>query len=150
VKALHHAAVCTRDVDRALSFYHDGLGLDVLMDREFDGDWPGLFAARDGRLRSIFLGDARSRDACIVELVAFPSGAAEAATPSAEPTDGFFLLSFFVDDLDAALTRLGALGLADGVRRIAVPGPSGPVAMATIRDPDGVLIELIDGSSAAT
>ncbi|MEX2254303.1 MAG: VOC family protein [Acidimicrobiia bacterium] len=143
MKVLHHAAVCTRDLDRARCFYRDGLGLHELMDHEFDGDWPELFGARDPRLRSVFLGDPASADAGVVELVGFPSGVADAPSSPAEPAVGFFLLSFFVD-LDATLARLGELGFTDAARRIAVPGPQGPVRMATIRDPDGVLVELID------
>jgi glyoxylase I family protein len=147
VKALHHAAVCTRDVARALRFYRDGIGLEVLMDQEFDGDWPTLFGARAKRLRSVFLGDAASPAAGIVELVAFADGVADAPPIAAEPPAGFFLLSFFVE-LDATLARLRGQGLADDVRRIEVPGPQGPVAMATLRDPDGVLVELIDSGRA--
>jgi glyoxylase I family protein len=147
VKVLHHAAVCTTDVERALRFYRDGIGLDVLMDREFDGDWPTLFGARDRTLRSVFLGDPASADAGVVELVAFPSGVSHAADRVPEPGVGFFLLSFFVDDLDATLDRLSALGFDDPPRRITVPGPQAPVAMATVRDPDGVLVELIATST---
>jgi catechol 2,3-dioxygenase-like lactoylglutathione lyase family enzyme len=46
-------------------------------------------------------------------------------------------------DLSAALERLGALGLGGDPRRIEVSG----VAMAVVRDPDGVLVELVDSSA---
>jgi hypothetical protein len=39
----------------------------------------------------------------------------------------------------AAVERLSATE----ARRIEVASPDGPVAMATVRDPDGVLVELI-------
>jgi len=42
--------------------------------------------------------------------------------------------------------RLNALGIGP-VRRIDQPGPGGAVAMATVRDPDGTLIELIGAPS---
>jgi glyoxylase I family protein len=148
VNVLHHAAVCTDDVDRSLRFYRDGLGLDVLMDHEFDGDWPQLFGASGTRLRSVFLGDPGSADAGVVELVSFPSGHAPGGSRAEVPAQGFFLLSFFVD-LAATLARLEDHGFAGTARRIEVPGPTGPVAMATVRDPDGVLVELIDTGRAA-
>jgi catechol 2,3-dioxygenase-like lactoylglutathione lyase family enzyme len=140
---VHHSAVCVADVDASLRFYRDGLGLDVLMDHEFDGDWPTLFGAPGTRLRSVFLGDPAVSDAGIVELVCF-----DGATPPNEPdgrgpAPGFFLLSFFTD-VAATLARLADLGLGGDPRRIEVPGPAGPVAMATVRDPDGVLVELIE------
>ena len=126
---IHHSAIVVADVDASLRFWRDGLGFDVLMDMEFDGDWPALFGASSTRLRSIFLGHRSSRDAGIVELVVL-----DGVPP------GFFLLSVFVADVDAAVAGLDAVAL----RRIDVPGPDGQrVAMATVRDPDGVMVELV-------
>jgi glyoxylase I family protein len=147
---LHHAAICARDLDASLRFYRDGLGLEVMMDQEFSGDWLTLFHARGDRLHSIFLGDPGSADAGVVELVAFDAGIADGRPPSTEPALGFFLLSFFVTDLDAVLARLAELGFGDDPSCIEVPGPLDPVAMATVRDPDGVLVELIGTSSQST
>jgi catechol 2,3-dioxygenase-like lactoylglutathione lyase family enzyme len=148
VPHVHHSAVITRDVDASLRFYRDGLGLEVLMDHEFDGDWRSLFDAPRDRLRSVFLGDPASPDAGIVELVTFGADAGDAPSPS-PPRPGFFLLSFFVD-VDATLARLAALGLAEPARRIRVPGPGGGVDMVTLRDPDGVLVELVGTAQMPT
>lgn len=147
---VHHSAIYARDVDASLRFYRDGLGLQVLMDHEFDGDWRTLFDAPSTRLRSVFLGDPETPDAGIVELVTFAGGAAGGGSSQpAPPRPGFFLLSFFVD-VEDALTRLAALGFDDPARRISVPGPAGDVEMATVRDPDGVLVELIGTASRST
>jgi catechol 2,3-dioxygenase-like lactoylglutathione lyase family enzyme len=146
VSHVHHSAVYVRDVDASLRFYRDGLGLQVLMDHEFDGDWSTLFDAPSDRLRSVFLGDPDSPDAGIVELVAFAwegTGGDDGDAPTPiPPHPGFFLLSFFVD-VDATLKRLAAVGLEGPARRIQVPAPGGGVEMATVRDPDGVLVELV-------
>ncbi len=137
---VHHSAICARDIDASLRFYRDGLGLEVTMDEEFDGDWPTLFGASGTRLRSVFLGDPAVADAGFVELVSFADlGAGSGA--SGAPATGFFLLSFYVD-VDATLRRLAALGLGGEPRRIAA-GPGDAVTMATVHDPDGVLVELI-------
>jgi catechol 2,3-dioxygenase-like lactoylglutathione lyase family enzyme len=145
---VHHSALCVTDFDASLRFYRDGLGLDVIFDHEFDGDWPTLFDAPTGRLRSVFLGDPAVPDSGIVELVAFVGGSAgpAPALAPAPPATGFFLLSFFTD-VEATLARLAELGLGGEPRRIEVPGPQRPVAMATVRDPDGVLVELIEGGA---
>jgi catechol 2,3-dioxygenase-like lactoylglutathione lyase family enzyme len=140
---VHHSAVYVRDLDASLRFYCDGLGLQVLMDHDFDGDWRTLFDAPGNRLRSVFLGDPGSPDSGIVELVAFAQGVTgDAAVAPMPPHPGFFLLSFFVD-VDATLKRLAAVGIDEPARRIRVPGPEGDVEMATVRDPDGVLVELV-------
>jgi glyoxylase I family protein len=149
---VHHSAIVVRDLDASLRFWRDGVGFAVMMDMHFDGDWATLFGAPANRLRSVFLGAPDRADAGIVELVQFvepatdvppdfPSRAGGASPASA----GFFLLSCYVD-IDAVLDRLAALGLGGVPRRIAVPGPGRPpteVQMATVVDPDGVLVELI-------
>ena len=145
---VHHSAVCVRDLQESLRFYVDGIGLEVLMDHRFAGDWPTLFGVGATELRSVFLGDPRHRDAGIVELVVFDA-TASASTPSAPAGGaGFFLLSFYLD-VEETLARLRALGVeAEG--RIEQPAPDGSVAMATVRDPDGVLIELVDVGEQTT
>ncbi|MBV8860673.1 MAG: VOC family protein [Mycobacterium sp.] len=139
---VHHAAICTADVERSMRFWREGLGFTELFDQTFSGDWPALFGARCDRLRSIFLGDPQTPDTGIVELVVF-DGAGEARAASPGPRHGFFLLSL-QRDVDATLSGLAALGFTDGVRRISVPAPGGAtVPMAVITAPDGVLVELI-------
>jgi len=144
---VHHSAVVVRDVEASLRFWRDGIGFEVMMDRYFDGDWSALFVAPANRLRSVFLGDPTRSDAGIVELVQFGEGADElpnAAVPAVLPATrpGFFLLSCYVD-VEVVLDRLRALDLGGPPRRITVPGPGGAVPMATVVDPDGVLVELI-------
>lgn len=142
MRNVHHSAICVRDVEASLRFWRDGIGLSVLMDRTFDGNWRELFDAPSNRLRSVFLGDSSQPDAGIVELVSF-EGDVDDAPIVTPPAAGFFLLSLF-GDVDSALERLAALDLGGTPRRITVPGPRGGVSMATVRDPDGVLVELID------
>jgi catechol 2,3-dioxygenase-like lactoylglutathione lyase family enzyme len=142
VLGVHHSAICTSDVDVALRFWRDGLGLTELFDHTFTGDWPELFGAKSDRLRSIFLGDPQSPESGIVELVELP-GADEQLRTVARPRHGFFLLSL-QRDVEATLSALAVLGFAEHVRRITVPAPGGKtVAMAVITAPDGVLVELV-------
>jgi glyoxylase I family protein len=139
---VHHSAIQVHDIESSLRFYRDGIGLEVLMDHVFEGDWPTLFDTASTTLRSIFLGDPRHADAGVVELVVV-DGDVRSPAPTEEPGTGagFFLLSFYVD-VDATLARLVSLGFGPA-RRIEQPAPTGPVSMATVRDPDGVRIELV-------
>ncbi len=142
MNGVHHTAVVTTDVERALSFWRDGIGLTVLFDHVFTGDWRTLFDAKTDKLRSIFLGDTGAPETGIVELVVFddPEPAGE---PVTGPSPGFFLVSLN-RDVEPALRRLADAGFTDGVRQIAVPAPQGKqVQMAVITAPDGVRVELI-------
>jgi catechol 2,3-dioxygenase-like lactoylglutathione lyase family enzyme len=139
---VHHTAIVTTDVERALNFWQAGLGLTILFDHVFTGDWPTLFDARTETLRSIFLGDPGAPDSGIVELVVFDNPAAP-PTPPTGPAAGFFLVSLN-RDVEPTLRRLADLGFTDDVRQIAVPAPHGKqVQMAVITAPDGVRVELI-------
>ena len=91
---VHHSAICTADVELALRFWRDGLGLQPLFDHHFTGDWPELFGADGDRLRSIFLGDPQSPDSGIVELVELPGADAANFPPSRGPGTASFSLSF--------------------------------------------------------
>ena len=139
---VHHTAIVTTDVERALSFWQDGLGLNILFDHVFTGDWPTLFDASTDTLRSIFLGDPSTPVSGIVELVVFDNPAPERQS-IAGPAPGFFLVSLN-RDVEPTLRRLADLEFADDIRQIVVPAPHGKqVQMAVITAPDGVRVELI-------
>jgi catechol 2,3-dioxygenase-like lactoylglutathione lyase family enzyme len=142
VTMVHHSAICVRDVEESLRFWRDGLGLAVLMDQRFRGDWPTLLEAPSDSLRAVFLGDPAAADAGIVELVGL--GSLPGPLEAAPPRSGFLLLSVFTD-VEAALGRLAALDLGGTPRRVEVSG----VAMAVVRDPDGVLVELVESGASA-
>lgn len=146
MRALHHTAIVTADIEVSLRFWRDGLGLTQLLDHTFTGDWKTLFGAETDTLRSIFLGDQAHPEAGIVELVQFLGGASVPGAGDPDPGPpraGFFLVSL-QRDVEATLPALAALGFSEGVRRISMPAPGGKrVAMAVITAPDGVLVELI-------
>lgn len=142
--AIHHSALCVRDIDASLRFWRDGLGFDILMDEEFEGDWPTLLLAPSRSLRSVFLGDPKAPASGIVELVDLGALADEGQRPDLAATSGFLLLSVMTG-VEAVLTKLRALGLGGTPRRVEVGG----VAMAVVTDPDGVLVELIDTAAAS-
>ena len=144
--AIHHTVVVVRDIEVSLRFYRDGLGLGLLQDRQVEGDWPDLVDAPSRSLRAVFLGDARVPDnnAGVLELNVF-DGDVPAGPPPAPPRTGFFLLSFFVD-VEVTLSRLADLGLGGLPRRVTQPTPNGPITIAIVRDPDGLLVLLTPGS----
>jgi len=137
---LHHVTLFVRDAERSTRFYRDGLGFAVLVDREFDGDWPTLLgvASSAKRLRAVILGDPKQPHAGQLELITFAEPVPDGPPPCA-PATGTAVLAFRVD-LDAVLPALLELGASD-VRRTTL---SSGHAAATVRDPDGIIVELLD------
>lgn len=148
---IHHSVAVVRDLDESLRFYRDGIGLDVLFDREVEGDWPTLFGAPSRRLRVAFLGDRQVPDvhSGVLELISFTDGSVPARQPAGPMVSGLFMLSFFVD-VDATLKRLAELAMGGTPQRVTQSTPNGPVAIATIRDPDNALVLLTPGSITQT
>src|ERR1700709_2711488 len=107
--AIHHTVLVVGDLDASLRFYRDGIGLEVLQDREAEGDWPALFGAPSRRLRAVFLGEPGRVDdtAGVLELNAL-EGAVPAGEPTSPPRTGLSMVSFFVD-VESTLDRLAAL-----------------------------------------
>jgi catechol 2,3-dioxygenase-like lactoylglutathione lyase family enzyme len=136
---LDHVVIFVADADRSLAFYRDALGLGTILDREFDGPWPEMFGGVGSpRLRAMILGDPDHPDRGQVELLTFAEPVE--LGPGTQPiTTGTVMLSFMADLADV-LPKLAAAGATD-VRRATLENG---VDVATLRDPDGTLVELLD------
>jgi catechol 2,3-dioxygenase-like lactoylglutathione lyase family enzyme len=135
---LHHVTLFVRDADRSTRFYRDGLGFEILVDREFDGDWPTLLGVESKRLRAVILGDPKHPHVGQVELITLAQPVPDGPPPAA-PVTGTVILSVLVD-LEAVLPALLAVGATE-LRRTTL---SNGHAAATVRDPDGIMVELLD------
>ncbi len=141
---LHHVTLFVRDAERSLRFYRDALGFQVFLDREFDGQWPTLFGVESARLRAVICGDPKHPKAGGVELVTFAEPVPDGPPPAA-PATATVMLAFHVD-LEAVLPALLANGATDLRRGTLSRGN----AIATVRDPDGILVELLDTRDPST
>jgi lactoylglutathione lyase len=140
---VHHTAVCVRDIDESLRFWVDGLGFEVIMDHEFSADWNTLLRADTTDLRAVFLGDPTNFDSGILELVDFGDATTDDAEAPEVAVHGFLLVSVMAP-LEETLEKLAEMGLGGEPRRIRSAG----VDVATIRDPDGVWVELMDTAAS--
>lgn len=143
---LHHVALTPRDHKESLRFYCDGLGLQELIDLDgLTGNWKHIFGAPSNKLRSIFLGSPDTGNAGVVELVIFADDAEADARRQAPTaiTNGFFLMSFYVTDVEATITRLEELGVGRDCRTCTIGEGENSFTVGTVRDPDGTLVELV-------
>jgi methylmalonyl-CoA/ethylmalonyl-CoA epimerase len=126
---VHHVAVVVRDLEAALGFYRDVLGLELEVVQEIPID----------RVRIAFLPLGETK----IELVSPTDDTTGVARFLASKGEGFHHVCFEVPDLAEALTRLGIEGieLIDSAPR---RGAEGPVAFLHPRSCHGVLVELIE------
>jgi catechol 2,3-dioxygenase-like lactoylglutathione lyase family enzyme len=138
IHGIHHAAISTPDLERALGFYRDLLGAEIVTDFE----WPAGLEVADrivglpgssARAVMLRLGNA------MVELFEFRSPTPQAGDPERPVCDhGITHICLDVSDIDAEYERLRAAGM----RFHSQPQDLGVVRTVYGRDPDGNVIEL--------
>ena len=126
---VHHVALIVRDLEEALGFWRDILGLPVELVLPIEPD----------RVTIAFLPVGESK----VELVVPADDTTGVARFLASKGEGFHHVCFEVDDLAGTLTSLAddGLELIDAAPR---KGAEGPVAFIHPRSCHGVLVELIE------
>ena len=137
IRGVHHTAISTPDLDRALGFYRDLLGIDVVFEVPFDGDAIEAITALPGAKGRVAMLRAAN-----VHIELFEYAAPEAApNVPGRPVNnhGLTHLCFDVTDLPSEYERLKEAGvefhcppthLGRGVRTLYA------------RDPDGNVVEL--------
>jgi len=126
---IHHVAVVVRDLDQALGFYRDTLGLPVEL----------VLPVPQDRVRIGFLPVGESK----VELVEPADDTTGVARFLASRGEGFHHVCFEVPDIAASLDQLAAQGV-ELIDRVPRAGADGPVAFIHPRSAHGVLVELVE------
>ena len=126
---VHHVALIVRDLDEALVFWRDTLGLPVELVLPIESD----------RVTIAFLPVGESK----VELVVPTDDTTGVARFLATKGEGFHHVCFEVPALAEALRRLEGDGI-ELIDTAARKGAEGPVAFLHPRSCHGVLVELIE------
>lgn len=145
VQGISHVAIGVSDMDRALLFYRDLVGLEVNLDTVEAGFGPN----RDQQRRAVYLrspGSSDPHDFFIVldqQLTREPFGSAPRLFQL-----GTHHFSFWVDDIEARFDRIVEAGFkvlvpitASDVRAYGEPDGTGRVATAIVKDHDGNLVQ---------
>ena len=126
---VHHVAVVVRDLDAALGFYRDTLGMPLEL----------VLPVPSDQVRIGFLTVGESR----IELVEPTSDDTGVARFLASRGEGFHHVCFEVPDVAATLAQLADAGV-ELIDRAPRAGADGPVAFIHPRSAHGVLVELVE------
>ena len=139
ITRMNHTGFVVRDLQKAIEFYRDVMGLKLVVERErTGGPISQVLGYEDTHLK---IGNLAVADGHVLELIEYLN-----PTPGARPTDersvvGGSHLAFEVDDMEATfrdLTSRGAKKLNPPVE--VVPGRK----VCYLQDPEGNWIELME------
>ena len=145
IRAVSHVAVGVSDMDRALGFYRDVLGLKV--DLDTIEEFPGRDAENPVRRRGVYLRWGQGPDASFIVLDQQLSRA-----PFGEPPRLFQIgthhFAFWVDNLDELVERAQGAGFqvamapVDADTKAYGEAPGGRVRTVFLHDADGNSVQL--------
>ncbi len=143
IQTLLHVDLAVASMERALHFYRDGLGINLLEDTIVEGDVPMfLSSGRFSRMRLVILQPSRIGGG--VELIEFESDVTHESAKAEETRGGLQSISFLVDDIPSTVSRLATFGIQPLSEIMEVDLPAlGKSNIVYFEDPDGHQIELV-------
>jgi len=137
-----HRALCIGDLDRAVTFFRDGLGFAPLGTSETEaGAWLETLTGLEGARRT--RQSVRNDQGIVLDLYAFAEPAPVGSRERRKNNQfGLTHLAFYVDDIDAWAGRVAAAGGKVFAHTRATFRDNG-TTMMYCTDPDGIRIELM-------
>ena len=140
-RSLHHTAISTPDLERAVTFYRDLFGFEVVMEMDWPRGYSGvdlIMGVKDTAAEAVML----RREDSMIEIFEFSSPEAKEQASDRPVCDhGITHLCFLVEGIQAEYERLCEAGMEFHCP----PQDSGGGIAATYgRDPDGNVIELLE------
>jgi catechol 2,3-dioxygenase-like lactoylglutathione lyase family enzyme len=144
--AMAHVGITVKDIDKALGFYRDLLGLQVLGDLTIAGeDIERITQVKGAKLRAVYLRSREDMKGPPLELLHFEEPQGETGRPYAHLTNpGITEVAFWVKDMDMMYKELRAHGVEfySSPQLFELEG-YGKVKVVYFRDPDGTTLELL-------
>lgn len=136
---VQHIAISVSDMNKALEFYRDLLGLEVMMDMELDGApaIEAILGVKNIKMRYVLFSGKGAQ----LNLLEFKNPKGENVAAKMRPYDqGIHHIAFSVDSVEEAYKELSA----KGVEFISPPQDTGLAKANAMLAPDGVVIELFE------
>ena len=141
-----HVGITVRNMDKALEFYRDVLGLKVLSDLTIEGEEASEITQVEGtKLRVVYLRNGEDRTGPPIELLHFVEPAGEDGVPYARLTNpGITEVAFWVKDIEKTYEELCAKGVEFYSRpQLFELEGYDKLKAVYFRDPDGTTLELM-------
>jgi catechol 2,3-dioxygenase-like lactoylglutathione lyase family enzyme len=148
VTSMFHGGITVSDMDLALRFYRDALGLELVYDRETTASYLGeVLGLEHPNIRIAFLRAGSSDPETFVELLEYRSVHRRAVKVA--PWDpGAGHLCFYVADIEGIHGSLTSGGYEAHSRPVDIDsGPNEGARVFYVQDPDGHWIELFQRST---
>jgi catechol 2,3-dioxygenase-like lactoylglutathione lyase family enzyme len=142
-----HIAVCVRDMDKALAFYRDILGMRVTLDQVQDttqGGLPHVYSHRRKTRRTVHVWYGEGNTSPHLVLTSHPGDRADGCPIKLDQV-GISHLSFTVKDVKALAQELASKGVKLAAPMEAFTNPQGNVSSIFVYDPDGILLQFDSG-----
>lgn len=139
MKAIRHTGIVVNDLERAMFFYRDMLGLKVVKQIDECGVYLEMITGLKGvKITTVKMS---ADDGNLIELLKFYSHPCDSQDRNIN-TLGISHVAFTVDNVEAEYLRL----LNQGILFVSAPqiSPNGYAKVAFCRDPDGTFIELVE------
>jgi catechol 2,3-dioxygenase-like lactoylglutathione lyase family enzyme len=108
ITRLDHVGISVRDMDKAIAFYRDVIGMELAMDREFDTPLARIIGTEGACARVVHMKLGNS----VVELFQYSAPEGRDRLPDHNQSDyGLIHAGFLVDDFQAEYDRLRELGV---------------------------------------
>jgi lactoylglutathione lyase len=147
ISGFFHGGITVSDIDRSLTFYRDGLGLEIEFDRILDAAYlREVLALGFDDMRAVYL---RIPGGGFVELLEYRG--VERLSAASRPCDyGAGHLCFYVEGIDDVFERLVSLGFRSRSNVVDITsGPNAGARSVYFADADGYLVELFQRRPAA-
>lgn len=139
-----HIAFAVSNLEQSLHFYRDQLGIPVILQRVWQEDYVRQMVGIADATLNIALLQLPGPGGLILELIEYeqPRGA---PIPTQVYTPGNAHMALRLNDIEALHTRL----LAEGIQFLSPPmavtaGPNHGRKAVYLRDPDGIVIQLME------
>jgi len=139
IQNIRHVGIVVNDMSKVLNFYRDLLGMEVWADFKDDSSYIQLVTGVSGA--NVWMVKLRAKEGGSIELLQYISHPQDVTTPLRSCNIGCNHIALQVDDIDVLYTKL----LKHGVKFNTPPieSPDGGAKITYCRDPEGVILELV-------